>query len=58
MIIKKFVLICLKRILIKRYIKLPDESAIEEIRRIAEEFKVNDINLNKPGIGEATLADA
>lgn len=33
---------------------LPQESAIDEIRSLADEFDVKDINLIKPGIGEAT----
>lgn len=32
----------------------PDESAIDEVRAIAKEFGIDDINLVKPSIGEAT----
>ncbi len=32
----------------------PDEQGIEEVRRIAGEYGIDDINLVKPGIGETT----
>ena len=34
--------------------KRPVNTGIEEVRKIAEKFNINDINLIKPGIGETT----